>query len=168
MKKISRWMPDKPGTELSKFEGWVLIFFLSPIILVMLPFALVLEILYGREYRMKMRGIVSERSEESICTFVRQFDVRNTDTWILRAVYEEFSEELRIDGKPFPVHADDLWLDDLLIDPEEMDDFHLKNIAYRSRRSLSESENNPLYGKVNTIRDIVHFLEFQPQLNELV
>ena len=109
------------------------------------------------------RGLAASRKEESICDFVRSFDWRKSDTWILRAVYEELTRFLSVDGKPVPVRQSDGYEKDLKIDPDDLDDLFL-DIAFRARRSTDNCKRNPLYGKVKTVADIVTFLEHQPRL----
>ena len=36
-----------------------------------------------------------QRTRESICEFSRAFEVRETDTWVIRAVYEQLQQQLR-------------------------------------------------------------------------
>jgi hypothetical protein len=114
--------------------------------------------------RRNMRRLASSRSGESICTFVDSFDCRSTDTWVLRAVYEELSGLLAIDGHPFPVKADDQCCEKgLKIDPEDLAEL-AADAAIRAGRSMDDAEQNPFYGKVHTVRDLVSFLEHQPKL----
>jgi hypothetical protein len=81
-------------------------------------------------------------SGESICKFVRDFDSRSTDSWVLRAVYEELSPHLQVDGHPLPMRADDRWEEDLKIDSEDMD-FRVflisrtgRGVRWRTRRGI--------------------------------
>lgn len=37
----------------------------------------------------KLKAIITERPEESICTFARSFDRRKVDPWVVRAVYND-------------------------------------------------------------------------------
>jgi hypothetical protein len=99
------------------------------------------------------------REGESICTFARSFDWRHTDTWILRAVYEEMSEWF----PNVPIRRTDRWAD-LRIDLEDLNEFLIYDIAFRARRSMDNPDQNPLWGKVHTVGDIVAFLEHQPRL----
>jgi hypothetical protein len=110
----------------------------------------------------RMRRLAAERTDESICTFARSFDCRRTDPWVLRAVYEELSRQLVVDGRPLPIRADDRWDEDFKFDPDDFDEFVI-DIAHRAGRSMDGAEHNPLRGKVKTVRDLVHFLEHQPR-----
>ena len=109
-----------------------------------------------------MGRLAAGRTDESICTFVRSFDYRRTDPWVLRAVYEELSRQLVVDGRPLPIRADDRWDDDLKLDPDDFDEF-VMDIAHRAGRSMDDTERNPFYGRVKTVRDLVRFLEHQPR-----
>jgi hypothetical protein len=108
------------------------------------------------------RRLAMTRQSETICEFARSFD-RRTDTWIIRAVYEELARFLAVEGRPLPVRRKDRCEKDLRIDPEDLDDLGL-DIAYRARRSMDHSDKNPLYGKVKTVADVVTFFEHQPKL----
>lgn len=99
-----------------------------------------------------------ERAGENICSFRRAFDVRKVDPWIIRATYEEFRDSLGID---YPIRADDQLDEDLRIDDEDFDEA-CTTIAARAGYDLEHTEQNPYYGKVNTVRDFVMFLTHQP------
>jgi len=114
--------------------------------------------------RRSRRRLASSRREESICDFARSFD-RQTDTWVIRSVYEEVSRYLSVDGRAIPVRQQDHCERDLGIDPEDLDDI-AKDAAFRARRSMDACDKNPLYGKVYTAGDIVRFLEHQPRIGE--
>ena len=114
--------------------------------------------------RSRRRKLALSRSGESICTFVNSFDCRHTDTWVLRAIYEELSRYLAVEGHPIPIRADDqCYKGELKIDGEDFDDLAV-DAAARSGRSMDDTDRNPYYGKVRTVRDLVAFLEHQPRL----
>jgi hypothetical protein len=132
------------------------------------PYVLFLLLLVGVPVRFQLASekrsrarLVASRQTETICDFARSFD-RQTDTWILRAVYEELSRFLAIDHRPLPVRKTDQCEKDLKICPEDLDDLGC-DIAYRARRSMELSDRNPLYGKVKTVEDLVSFFEHQPR-----
>ncbi|TQV78001.1 hypothetical protein FKG95_20495 [Denitrobaculum tricleocarpae] len=99
------------------------------------------------------------RRGESICSFARSFDCRVIDSWIVRAVYEEFSDS-------FPVRAEDSFRDDLRTDEEDLED-SIEAIAQRIGRSLDNTEANLLWGRLEnaTACDLVLFLNAQPRLS---
>ena len=97
--------------------------------------------------------IARTRDGESICHFARSFDFRKIDTWIIRAVYEAFSER-------YPIRAEDSLLEDLLMDDEDLE-FDVAAVADRVGRSLDDAERNP-FVRLETVRDLVMFLQHQP------
>ena len=118
-----------------------------------------MQFVWDKRFR---RQLVTSRQDESICEFARSFD-RQTDTWLIRAVYEEVSRYLSVDGRTIPVRRQDLC--ENLIDPEDLGDI-AKDVAFRARRSMEDCDKNPLYGKVQTVGDMVTFLEYQPRIVE--
>jgi hypothetical protein len=135
---------------------WVLLLFFALVVLVRI------HALFDTRRR---RRLAASREDKSICDFARSFDRRKADTWIVRAVYDELSRYISVDAKAIPVCAADRCEKDLKIDPEDLGDL-AENIAFRARRSMSGVERNPLYGKVETVADIVSFLEHQPRTVE--
>ena len=105
--------------------------------------------------RRRQRRIATERQGESICSFARSFDCRATDTWVVRAVFEEVASYVQ-----FPIRPDDRLQEDLKVDSEDLDDI-AEAIAQRSGRALEDCEANPLYGKVTTVRELVEFFIHQ-------
>jgi hypothetical protein len=103
------------------------------------------------------RRVAEARKGESICQFARGFDRRTIDTWIIRAVYEEFSGA-------FPLRPSDRLREDLHIDDDDLD-FGAISIALRTGRSLDGYERNPMYGNIKTLRDMAMFFHYQPLLS---
>jgi hypothetical protein len=109
--------------------------------------------------RKKAEKLAAERREETICSFARQLDCREIDTWIIRAVYEEMLEYFG-----YPPHLDDSFEK---IDPDDVEDMAIA-IAERIGRPLKDGKNNPYQGKVGTVRDMVLFFTAQPLEETLV
>ncbi len=59
--------------------------------------------------------IAAERLDESICTFARLFNCRETDTWIIRAAHVELQQYVQ-----FPIRPEDTLEEDLHIDSDDM------------------------------------------------
>lgn len=127
-----------------------------------LAFCVWVAVINKREKR-RLEGICSTRDEESICTFARSFPTRHVDTWVIRTAHQEIQQLMKSYIPAFRVRASDSLLDDLNIDSDDIEDL-LVDIATRSGHSLDETEKNPFYGKINTVRDLVLFVNAQPRL----
>jgi hypothetical protein len=110
-----------------------------------------------------VRALAAERQGESICSFVRAFARGDRDPHVLRAVYEELAPYLAVSDTVAPLRASDSLDDDLQLDAEELE-FVARSIAERTGRTISNSETNPHFGKVKTVRDLVAFLRAQPRV----
>jgi len=106
--------------------------------------------------------LARSRNGDSICEFARSFDTRATDTWIIRAAHQELQAVLQSYLRDFPVRASDSLLVDLGLDLDDVEDL-LQDIARRSSRSLAKTAENPYYGRLNTVKDLVLFVNAQPQ-----
>jgi len=164
-------MPSTPKKKIPIWGWFVLLGFASvPLwLLYLYPWALafaailaIVVMIVGHFERNKIRQLALERDGEGICTFARSFERRQTDTWILRAVYEELSSCLKASGYTVPIRADDRFKEDFFMDDDDLADV-AEDIAFRAGRSLANVEPNPLFGKVETVRDLVRFLEHQPK-----
>jgi hypothetical protein len=114
-----------------------------------------------RRQRRRLENLAAARLNASICHFARSFDARQVDTWIIRAVYEEVRAELEHTYPSFPVCSEDR-LDELIVDPDALDMSIAPNVAERTGRSLDNANENPYFGKVRTVGDLVLFLNAQP------
>ncbi len=111
----------------------------------------------NRRRRRRFKALAAERAGDSICTFARAFE-KETDTWILRAVYEQIQAELADLCQTFPVRPADRLREDLTLDADDVDFDLVPGIAKRAGRSLRQTKDNPYYGKVETVADLVRFL----------
>jgi hypothetical protein len=66
-----------------------------------------------------------------------------------------------------PIKADDHLFDTLMLDEDDLDLDLVEIISQRTGRSLEQYENNPFYGKVTTVRNLVLFLNCQPVSNAI-
>ena len=82
------------------------------------------------------------------------------DPWVVRAVWDTLAPwtELR-SGRQLPLRPTDLVAELGCVD-EDLDDV-LREAATRARRSLDGVENNPYYGRVVTVGDLVAFIAHQ-------
>ena len=113
--------------------------------------------------RWKLNRLAEARNRESICTFARAFDARSIDPWVIRAVYEQLQEHLKPTKPPFPLLPTDRLRQDLMLDDDDLDMDLVPDIAARTGRPLSGSAENPYFGKVVTVRDLVEFFCAQPK-----
>jgi hypothetical protein len=153
--------------------GWLmlLVWILSLISLaVQFPWALlviallvVVGIHMGSVEKERRTTLAKERQGESLCTFVRSLDYRATDTWILRAVYEELTSYRGRDEPVVPIRPDDELCRTLGIDAEDLTEYLLPVIAYRSGRSLDLGAEDTSLVSIRTVTDVVQFLLNQPR-----
>jgi hypothetical protein len=109
----------------------------------------------------QLRDLAEGREGESICEFAREFNTREVDTWIVRAVYEQIQWQLKHVHAAFPLRASDRLKEDLHLDEDDLDMDVAVQIEQRTGRSLDDSSSNPHFGKVKTIRDLVLFFQSQ-------
>ena len=110
----------------------------------------------------KLKELAEKRSGESICEFARQFNTRDVDPWVIRAVYEQLQDHLSPMQENFPVKADDRLMGDLICDPDDLDMDIVVQVSKRTGRSLENPKNNPFYERVHTAGDLVYFFNAQP------
>jgi hypothetical protein len=174
MKKPSRFMPPVERQP-TPVMGWMLLAVVGAYVLFVIwqyPFACVAfialavgwSIVSNRNDRTHLQSLAAARSGESICHFAREVNCREVDTWIVRAAYEEIQGHLSRLLPDFPVRSSDRFIEDLRIDPDDLDDLLAIDMAERTRRDLREAEKNPYFGKVRTVRDLMMFLQAQPRL----
>jgi len=105
-------------------------------------------------------NLYNSRRVLSICDFAKEFDCKVVDTWIIRAVYEEIQEYLPLDEK-MPIKSSDNLKTDLRLDDDDLDLDLAEQISQRTGRTMENCENNPYYGKVFTVKDLVLFFNYQ-------
>jgi hypothetical protein len=115
-----------------------------------------------REAR-KLKGLASQRVGQTICEFVRDFDARALDTWVIRAVYEQLQSQLQHVHPFFPIRADDRLKEDLMLDDDALNMDLACEVEIRTGRTLDNTATNPYFGKAQTVRDLVHFFQNQPR-----
>lgn len=106
----------------------------------------------------RVEKVLKQRADENICSFRRSFDLHQVDPWIVRAVYEELIELV-----DHPVCATDRLKEDLLIDPEDLEDV-ATNVAARAGYDLTDNKRNPFHDKLETVGDLVMFFTHQRKL----
>jgi hypothetical protein len=81
---------------------------------------------------------------------------------VVRAAFEELQPYFPQQARPFPIQPADRLVDDLHIDPDDIEDI-ARNIAARAGYSLDYTERNPLYGHVDTVGNLIQFFTHQPK-----
>ena len=143
--------------------GWCWAFYRHPLVTaggtITLVALLFLELRSSHRY---FQRLTNARVGESICTFARAAP-REVDTWIVRAVYEQVQENLG-SGK---IHVPVRWEDNFSTDLKVADDLELvelaEEISQRTGLSADGNEENPYYGKVHTVGDLVMYFHHQPR-----
>ena len=168
MKMPSRRMPKAVERKAGPF-GWLILCLLlggllcllwsHPPVMGLVFVILAISAVAGRKHARQMRQLGATRAGKGICEFAREFNARVTDTWIIRAVYEEVQACL---GCEFPLRACDRLQEDLYIDPDDLDMVIAMRVAERTGRSLEQPERNPHYDKIVTVGDLVNFFNNQP------
>jgi hypothetical protein len=141
--------------------GVAFVCIMFPPVLLIIFGLIVLGTVIRRRQRNQLRALAASRPGESLCSFARGFDYQNTDTRIIRAVYEELQKYLDPDCTKFPIRPDDRLAEELRIDSDDLDFNLAKQIAERTGRSLADTKRNSYYGKVKTVRDLIGFFVCQ-------
>ena len=112
-----------------------------------------------------MKKLAKERGEPNICSYARSFDFRSTDTQIMREVYNLVQEWAgKYDDVPFPVRADDSFEFLYRMDSDDLDDIFLE-VAEKLGISTEQAQKNSYYDRVETVKDLVLFLNDQRRLD---
>ncbi len=92
--------------------------------------------------------MMAQRTGENICAFRRGFDLHKVDPWLVRAVHEEVRDVMGpgVNNMNYPIRASDRLVEDLLIDPDDLEDV-AKTVAVRAGYDFSDFKQNPLNGK---------------------
>uniref|UniRef100_UPI001E3558EC hypothetical protein n=1 Tax=Pelomonas sp. KK5 TaxID=1855730 RepID=UPI001E3558EC len=133
-------------------------------LVVLCGFAVLLWIAHSQSQRdaQKLVELACQREGQTICEFARDFDARAIDTWIIRAVYDQLQERLQHVHPSFPIRANDRLKEDLMLDDDDLDMDLAPEVEVLTGRSMVNSERNPYFGKVKTVRDFVLFFQNQP------
>jgi hypothetical protein len=143
--------------------GWLL-WAAQPFPVLVLTAILALVVLIENlRYRRHLRRVVEARAGESLCTYARTLPIRDLDTWVVRAVFEQLQAHIGDRQGPIPLRPSDRLREDLKIDPDDLDPDLANEIAERSGRTLSQTDANPYYGRVVTVEDLIRFFCAQPR-----
>ncbi|MEO0367668.1 MAG: hypothetical protein AAF197_02665 [Pseudomonadota bacterium] len=136
-----------------------------PYLSVLVPVFILVDVWEKKKRNKHFNELLEGRENDSICTFSRQFEFREIDTWVIRAVYEQLQSYLNNENDSFPIKATDDVFKDLMIDDEDFEYDLVEEIAQRTGRTLENVESNPYYGKANVVENLVFFFNEQPKTN---
>lgn len=170
MATLSRWMPPQPQpatgsvayAPLGVLSAGLLaaaIFSLTGrVIVIGLTLLIVLDHVSDQR---RLRWLALARAGENLCTFARAFDRRQTNYWVLRAVYDALRPYCTFQGGRMPLRPSDSLERNLHIDSDDLTDI-ARDATGRVGRAFEDLEANPFYGRVDTVRDLVAFVQHQP------
>ncbi|WP_196139626.1 hypothetical protein [Aliikangiella sp. G2MR2-5] len=170
MKKASRFMPEYNAKKANKpallvLSAVVLVVFIYQPVFLLIPLGVAVLVMLCVAIEQPgiekyFQNLCEDRKGLSICDFSREFDPKVVDTWIIRAVYEQLQVALPTKQK-VPIRASDSLFDTLKLDEDDIELDLVEEVAQRTGRSLSEYKNNPYYGKVTTVQNLVLFFNHQ-------
>jgi len=173
MKTLSRHMPPLERGKMT-IPGWIFLGALAagaivfvihfPYSLIPIALLVITCVASDRAYLTRLRVHTAGR-EPDLCAFARAFDRRMIDPRLIRATWDEITDYLKGVRDPFPLKPTDRIVADLEIDLEDMEEIVIR-IADRAGYSLKEYEKNPRYKNMQTIGDLVLFLNEQPPKTE--
>jgi hypothetical protein len=117
----------------------------------------VVVVIEEHRFRAHLREVAGTRKGESICSYARALPVRELDSWVVRAVFEQLQALILGRCPSFPIRPSDRLYKDLKVDPDDVDWQLAVEIAQRTGRSLRDCRANPFYGKVVTVEDMIRF-----------
>ena len=111
------------------------------------------------------RRLAAVRVGEDIGTFARALDRRSPsfDPWVVRAVWEALQPYVTYRGGRVPLRPTDELVEQLHVDPEDLELVILPEVAWRAGRSLDGITENPRRGRVATVGDLIDLVAFQPR-----
>ncbi|MEM1116537.1 MAG: hypothetical protein AAF845_07980 [Bacteroidota bacterium] len=155
-------MPPLPEAEWTWAGRAAFVSVLVPLLVAVSPLMLLGYLWHEPRWRTHKARLGAGRLGDPLCTFARSFDRRVVDPWVVRAVWDELQDHLG-EGEPLlPFRAGDRWKDDVWMHPDDLDDV-LSRACRRSGHSLANPERNPWYRRVETVSDMVHFVNAQPR-----
>lgn len=105
-------------------------------------------------------SLAASRSGESICGFARFFPRPSLQPVLLRAVYESVQQQMG--DTPVPIRATDRFTADLRLDSDDIDEIYWE-VTDTCGYETEGGEQNPFRGRVETVADLVYFLQHQPR-----
>ena len=146
------------GLVLAMVVGYAYEIWQHPVIMGVLSAVVAVVVMRNRrQTKQHLAELALERTGEAMCEFSRAFDVRKIDTWVIRAVYEQLQQQMRWVHPKFPVRATDRLVEDLRLDPDDIDMDVFVDVTGRTGRSRRNTKSNPMSGRLKTVEDLVLF-----------
>ena len=175
MRKFSRWLPPAPEPFSTRLASWLLLGLLGLGLLCLLwrypvgtlSFLLmILDMSFADTVstRRVHRREAAARSDEDIGTFARALDRRapEFDPWIVRAVWDALQPYVYYGEEHLPLRPSDDLVEDLRIDPDELE-YLAVEVAGRVGRSTTNWLENPKSRVVRTVADLIGLIAHQPR-----
>lgn len=67
-------------------------------------------------------ALAASRPGDPLCVFARALGLRAVDPWVVRAAFEQLQPYFPAQSRPFPIQPTDRLVDDLHIDPDDIED----------------------------------------------
>jgi hypothetical protein len=134
-------------------------FWTHPLVIALITGAMATNTFYEHRKRTKhLARLAAQRSGEDIGSFARATDFRKMNTWVIRAVYEGVQGYV---APGFPLRPEDRFEEDLNMDPDDVELDLLALIPERLGFKLQDTKDNPYYGDVRTVEDLIRFMDFE-------
>lgn len=173
MRKLSRWMPAArnvikvPVWFIPSFVvlGITLLALFAPMQYALVLTAFVLIVYLGSvTIKRRLRRLAESRQGEDIGTFARSFNRRDEpfDPRVVRATWDALQPYVTFRGGSVPLRASDR-LDKLHIDPEDLENEVIEEVAERSGHVFERSAFLHARTSIETVVDFVRFISSQPR-----
>jgi hypothetical protein len=117
-----------------------------------------------RKHARRVVSIAGSRENEDIGSFARAFERRaneSLDPWAIRAAWNALVPLTEASGRQIPLRPTDRFAEDLLLDPDDLEDL-VPQLVEQCERVPGNWKANPFYHRLNTVADLVYFISAQP------
>ena len=116
-----------------------------------------------RRRAVRMGPLLTAREGEDVGTFARAFDRRQgaLDPWAIRAVWNTVMPMTSTRGKLIPLRPTDTFVEDLEIDPEDIE-YVIPKLVLQCDRDIEGYATNPYYSELSFVGGLVRFISSQP------
>jgi hypothetical protein len=120
-------------------------------------------ILLEQRRTQRMGPLLTARDGEDVGSFARAFNrhAGPLDPWAIRAVWHTVVPMTTTRGKLIPLRPSDRFVEDLGIDPEDIE-YAVPKLVTQCERDIKGYRTNPYYTKLDTVGGLVRFISAQP------